>query len=660
MKKQILLFFLLPLFCAGQVPNLLKDITPGAASSTLGPFSLLPNNEAIFCVSSPSANVGLWTSDGSVVGTKFLKGILGNQFTDYAGEKFFVTNHAGYPLWKTDGTLAGTDSIPVPGLTAIASLTVWNNLLIFAGTHTASGTELWRSDGSLAGTYMLKDIWSGAANGVLQSPTWVSANGYCFFVANDGINGAELWRTDGSTAGTVLLKDINPGSAASNITNIWSGNNGVYFVADDGTNGLELWFSDGTTANTILLVNQGAGSLSGIPDFPPLFLGNSAYFSYASRVLYKSDGTVANTTSVALFPALTNSITPILMRPGIQEHNGQLYYLLANQFYSPIPPILGYTDTIYFYRLTPMLGSQTLLEKTYYSRAMNSQMPITYAVPFRTGPHLMYVLASGIKGHLFVYNVAQNTSHKFYNSHNNMFNNDLPTKTQVFSNKAYLPAYGTGNGFEPCYVDLLTDSLVKLKPGANLLLQCPFSWGMVWNHDIFELNGKYYFIAYSQSTGTEFYETDFTQAGTFILKDIYPGADSFFGPSVALSNCNSGKLNGLVTPHNIFFAGNDGSFGLELWSFINSPNPTGGSERAMEDSGMSIYPNPTKGKFRIQTGSAILKVQIMGVDGKWIQELSDKELGPNGEMDSPECAGLYLVRVQTAEKVYTQKLLVAP
>ncbi len=661
MKRYLILACVLPLFCLAQVPNLLKDINPGIGGCTFGQFTLLPNNNILFFVNTPTPNVGLWTSDGSTAGTKLLKGIAGSQFTDYAGKKFFATGHHGYPLWKTDGTLAGTDSIPIPGLTAIASMTVWNNLLIFAGTHTASGTELWRSDGTAAGTYILKDAWAGVASSILLFPLpyWVSSNGYFYFAANDGIHGNEFWRTDGTSAGTILLKDIHPGSASAipSFFKPWAGNNGVYFAADDGVNGYQTWFTDGTTANTILLLNHGPGS-SALPEFSPLFLGNTAYFTVNSRALFKTDGTVANTSSVALLPTFGNTLTPLLMRPGLQEYNGDIYYLLYNNISLPGPQN-PYEDTICFYRISPSLSSRTLLNKVGYDPWPYSQ-PISSAFPYKIGPRFMYILDGGNYAHLFVYNVAQNTLHTFLSSHNNILYTGLPDNIQLFGNKFYLPAYGNSIGFEPSYYDLATDTLLRVKPGSNIRIFCSYNPTGYIKPEILQLNGKNYFLGYSSATGTELYETDFTPAGTFLLKDIYPGANSFFGSSPTIIHCNEGKLVGIVTPNNIFFAADDGSTGFELWSFINSPNPTALSQNTIDKAEIKIYPNPAKGKFSIQSSSTVLKVEIMSLDGKLIQVKSSKELETNNEISTPGNAGIYFVRVHTANKVYTQKLLVAP
>ncbi|MEP7265783.1 MAG: ELWxxDGT repeat protein [Bacteroidota bacterium] len=71
-------------------------------------------------------------------------------------------------------------------------------------------------------------------------------------------------------------------------------------------------------------------------------------------------------------------------------------------------------------------------------------------------------------------------------------------------------------------------------------------------------NNKIYFLASDGIHGLEVWSSDGTDAGTTMLKDIYPGADGFTTPNLRYPYfC---ELNGIL-----YFAANDGSHGFELW-----------------------------------------------------------------------------------------------
>lgn len=105
---------------------------------------------------------------------------------------------------------------------------------------------------------LLKDINPGASEsiyGPIMTEQWAWTSNTLFFRADNGINGIELWKTDGTPEGTVMIKDIRPGSSGSGVINITDLNGTIYFEGYDGVNGWELWKTDGTEAGTIMIKN---------------------------------------------------------------------------------------------------------------------------------------------------------------------------------------------------------------------------------------------------------------------------------------------------------------------------------------------------------------------------------------------------------------------
>ncbi len=148
MKNNLsLLALLLPFFIKAQVPSILKDLSPGSASTTVVQLYAVPNNDVLFSASTNSSTTsGIYVSDGSTAGTQILKS-FGNgknlstsSFLPYNGKVYLNagTSYTAAPLWRTDGTTAGTDSVPIQGLTSaglngIRTMTVFLNLIFMEG-----------------------------------------------------------------------------------------------------------------------------------------------------------------------------------------------------------------------------------------------------------------------------------------------------------------------------------------------------------------------------------------------------------------------------------------------------------------------------------------------------------------------------------------------
>ncbi|QGJ71391.1 Hypothetical protein PBC10988_30960 [Planctomycetales bacterium 10988] len=236
---------------------LVKDINPGTLYSR--PTDITNVGGTLFfgaIQSSPDIGFELWKSDGTSTGTVLIKDInpdvvnsftstysTPKDFTEVNGTVFFTANDgtAGYELWKTDGTSAGTELVKeiLPGSAGPrpTDLENMNGTLFFAANDGTNGTELWMSDGTSAGTMLVKDI-----NPTISSypSSLENVNNTLWFAANDGTNGTELWRSYGTSGGTTLAFDLNMSGSSSpkGMTNI---NGTLFFAANDGSNGNELW-----------------------------------------------------------------------------------------------------------------------------------------------------------------------------------------------------------------------------------------------------------------------------------------------------------------------------------------------------------------------------------------------------------------------------------
>lgn len=223
----------------------------------------------------------LWTTDGTVAGTSTLPGLIGtNDLTAINGEIFFSATDGtdGTQLWKTDGMAAGTvmlsDVNPTSGGLKPGNLTAVNGDLFFTANDGTDGEQLWEYVVATGSVVMLTD--QNASGGGIHPGNLSNANGTLFFSANDGIHGQELWKSDGTAAGTSMVDDINqvevgygpflgnPRTGPSLPPNLTAFNGSVLFTASDGTHGVQLWETDGTADETVMLtdVNPGGGGLN--------------------------------------------------------------------------------------------------------------------------------------------------------------------------------------------------------------------------------------------------------------------------------------------------------------------------------------------------------------------------------------------------------------
>lgn len=108
---------------------------------------------------------------------------------------------------------------------------------------------------------LVKDI-NAVPKGQLSAPDQFSqlckpCGGYVYFLASDDDHGREVWRTDGTTNGTILVKDVVEGPADgvtdATITQAVCKGSTLYFRGD------RFYKSDGTTAGTTLLFGNTDG-----------------------------------------------------------------------------------------------------------------------------------------------------------------------------------------------------------------------------------------------------------------------------------------------------------------------------------------------------------------------------------------------------------------
>jgi len=521
----------------------------------------------------------------------------------------------GKELWRSDGTEAGTvlvkdiyagrtDSEP-KGLVDV------NGALFFIADDGIHGDELWKSDGSEEGTVLVKDIRLGSDGANIDTYTLINVEGTLFFWADDGVNGRELWKTNGTASGTVLVKDIQVGSLGGTDQirpqKHASIGNKLFFSANDGVNAGELWKSDGTEAGTVQVNAIGAHTDSSYPtySYAPLAATQETLYFIANdghgKGLWKTDGTEGGT---ALVKERTLEWQPIMHE--LVNLNGWVYFIVLD----------GKTSEYSLWKTNSTEKSMVKVEDLGRLSSPNRLLKFGHEMFFTLsidGNRAFLVKSNGTPGGI---ELVKDFSEGYYGADilkMQVVGSKLFIKVVTYGpgeqvhlwvvdsaneNVVQLdwggPYYNPSNFFEYKGQILFTayGSLYQTdgtKAGTKKVENTNFPGGSnfmkAWDTWIFSsgenyektfwkfdgspqktvqiinvaggmpiyINGTLFFYHYDAVTGNELWKTDGTQAGTKMVKDIWPGSESSYPQELT-------SVNGIL-----FFSADDGVHGKELW-----------------------------------------------------------------------------------------------
>jgi len=330
------------------------------------------------------------------------------------------------------------------------------------------------------------------------------------FIANDGIHGHEYWVTDGTPAGTYAITNfpeadgfINGFSSVVVIVN----DKALFFHNDT------LYATDGLAAGPTLLMDY-------LPDYTEGTTGFATVipYSYNGKVyyligdndheqdLYLSDGTAAGTQLIHNTPGGSDASNFL----GVVNNK-----LMINYRVPEIP------DSEELFRIT-LASSEPHLVKDIYP-GDNGSWP---QKPFSAGTALFFEADHPTFGReVWITNgTAAGTVMLGDINEGVGINNTDPVYETIFNDELFFWGRSNVYGYELYHAPLDGSPAVLLKD-INPGISNAFDGPVMNQPNLAQLNDILLFKAISSGTGEEIWRTDGTPEGTFLLKDIRPGAN---------------------------------------------------------------------------------------------------------------------------------------
>ena len=476
-------------------------------------------------------------------------------------------------------------------------------------------------------------------NGSMPQSLAVVAGKTAYFTASSPLYGTELWKSDGTAAGTVMVKDINPGMLSSSPWSLAAVGSMLYFQADDGLHGPELWKSDGTAAGTVM-VKEIMPDLYSPQIMTPTPVRGMVMFAANDGPhgieLWKSDGTAAGT-------CLVKDIHPL--------HSG--YPSSFNVI----------NDTLYFFANAPADNSS-------YSPTTPWKSDGTAAGTVKVNlPDANIDDLGSVKGRLFYSTFA------YYNTyavrHVWLSDGTAAGSRQIASMQSFTPL-----NLDPSSV------AATLPNGVIHFLNCdPQRTVSLWRSDgttqgtrlvktlsaapggnaidfyspqLLAFNGALYFCVGDATHGKELWKSDGTAAGTVLVKDINPGAESSAPAKLTVAG---GKL---------YFTADDGVHGRELWRTDDAAGAVMVKDITAGNALSSDYYKDPSPRELWEVNGKLIFIASDGVHGRevWVSDgtaagtrmLKDIYVGSNAIYREPMACGQRAVYFSANDGVHGQEL----
>lgn len=415
---------------------------------------------------------------------------------------------------------------------------VGGKIFFVADDGTDAGTEMWRTDGTDSGTELIGDLNNGTnSQGCQCSPPFVTPvdfGGKAFWLTNAYQDGYDLWRAD-TTGDAVKIGNFTrePFNSSSSQIKIFQGN--LIFNI-----GGEIWKSNGNPNEAEMIFDADKDRLNAFK-----IIDNRIYFTRRITTgtgdqveIWSTDGTTAGTT----FYKKVVGDPPIQCgeyEVAILNFNGKVAYTLRPDF------TCNQISWLF------VEGFDPVMENHAPSYGMSIYSPVVQ------GDKIYYLsfkpIASGGNEHYL--KVFENGTVRIIRAFSTSVRNLklLPSGKMIFHTTDDLwVTDGTTNG---------TTLLNALPAGSFIEHILPYQNG-------------YVFTAFKDGESS-FWFTDGTNDETFKIGDYPVPSDFLLRLGIRLDSRDM-----LIANDKLYFGGNDGQRGLELWSLdltapgtVNPPQP---------------------------------------------------------------------------------------
>lgn len=489
---------------------------------------------------------GLWVSDGTAMGTQPVFGNTSTSIrptdieslTPYEDAVYFIAETAatGEELWRTDGTEDGTemlDEIYEGENGSISSLTATPLGLFFQARSETAGYEPHWFDGETI--QMLSNV---RANGSSYPVDFVTLDSLVCYSAEDDDHGEEVHCTDTETLETVLLHDISEGYRDSRPDALVATEDHIYFFARDTDYVFHLWQSDGTPAGTVQVYTDHPDIVETEDfEYTMMALGDRVVFNAKANEegkysIYQSQGTTELTTNLSSVTTRSYVYTQ-----NWAQYDGLIYFMGDN----------GETGFEVFQ--TDGTPEGTVLTAD-INLASNSNLPPAKSI--QLGDLILFTAEGDNLGEeLFVSNGTSEGTFRLKDI-NTGGGSSFPWYMGIIDDTLIFSAYDEVSGRELWKTDGTADGttqVAEIFPGNE-----ESSW-LAYGH----VHEGYVFFSGNDDEGKELWKTNGTFQGTSRVKDIYPGASS--GDSAQSSYPrNLASFQG-----KLYFSARGEDIGYELW-----------------------------------------------------------------------------------------------
>ena len=152
--------------------------------------------------------------------------------------------------------------------------------------------------------------------------------------------------------------------------------------------------------------------------------------------------------------------------------------------------------------------------------------------------------------------------------------------------------------------------------------------------------------------------------GNFVWATTAGGIGYDYSSSVALNAGGDVYVAGGFRPPSISFGSNTlvnaSSTGNNFDVFIAKIGTTiTGMESVKADDGISVYPNPSNGKFTLRSKGIINRIEICNLLGAKVYSDTNFNRQTSNEIDLTGYAqGIYLIKIHTGTNIYNKKVVV--